>query len=192
MRVTVIRWPNMCRQLLRKMTANVFSITEVVTNLSWDISAQQEERLNWFSWEPNTIIDDRGVPKPTLVHEEIRHVLRHENRLFGMVDRFTCYPLKRIFLRMPLSSVKGVIISWWKKNVNLGAKWFMRRPGFVNSNLKFLCIRELRNLRPHFKLRRLQEVLWVQGDVSRKGPKSNAWNYDALAVKRCSFIMFQI
>ena len=115
MRVTVIRWPNMCRQLLRKMTANVFNITEVVSNLSWVISAQQEKRLDWFSWEPNTIIDDRGVPKPTLVHEEIRHVLRHENSLFGMVDRFTCYPLKGIFLRMPLGSVKGVIISWWKK-----------------------------------------------------------------------------
>ena len=192
MRVTVIRWPNMCRQLLRKMTANVFSITEVFLNFSWVISAQQEKRLDWFSWEPNTIIDDRGVPKPTLVHEEIRHVLRHENSLFGMVDRFTCYPLKGIFLRMPLSSVKGVIISWWKKNVNLGAKWFMRRPGFVNSNLKFLCILELRNLRPHFKLRLLQEALWVQGAVSRKGPKSNSWNYDALAVKSCSFIMFQM
>ena len=115
MRVTVIRWLNMFRQLLRKMTANVFNIMEVVSNLSWVISAQQEKRLDWFSWEPNTIIDDRGVPKPTLVHEEIRHVLRHENSLFGMVDSFTCCPLKGIFLRMPLSSVKGVIISWWKK-----------------------------------------------------------------------------
>ena len=132
MRVTVIRWPNMCRQLLRKMTANVFSITEVVSNLSWDTSAQQEKKLDWSGWEPNTIIDDCGVPKPTLVHEEIRHVLRHENSLFGMVDRFKWCPLKGIFLRMPLSSVKGVIISWWKKKVHLGAKRSTQRPGFVN------------------------------------------------------------
>ena len=168
MRVTVIRWLNMFRQLLRKMTANVFSITEVVSNLLWVISAQQKERLDWFSWEPNTIIDDCGVPKPTLVHEEIRYVLRHENSLFGMVDRFTRCPLKGIFLRMPLSSVKGVIVSLWKKNVNLGDKQSTRRPGFVNSILKFLCILELRNLRPHFKRRLLQEALWVQEAISRK------------------------
>ena len=115
--VTVQYWEYEYGLLLRKMTANVFSITEVVSNLSWVISAQQEERLDWFSWEPNTIIDDCGVLKPTLVHEEIRHVLCHENSLFGMVDRFKWCPLKGIFLRMPLSSVKGVIISWWKKEM---------------------------------------------------------------------------